>query len=87
MMPTSQVLHCAEAHLVGHVLSPGCLRCWACFQPPRSMPARRPAVAERRVGDALVLLRRLDKLLQRLAAAADRQDPAEQVGGPGGWKA
>ena len=37
------------------------------------------AVAERRVGDALGLLRRLEKLLQRFVAAADAQDPAQQA--------
>ena len=36
-------------------------------------------MAERRVGDALGLLRRLEKLLQRFVAAADAQDPAQQA--------
>ncbi|PRW33875.1 exocyst complex component EXO84B-like [Chlorella sorokiniana] len=36
------------------------------------------AVAERRVSDALALLRRLEKLLQRFVAAADAADPAHQ---------
>lgn len=45
-------------------------------------PALRPAahpVAERRVSDALALLRRLEKLLQRFVAAADAADPSQQV--------
>jgi len=38
-------------------------------------------VAERRLSDALSLLRRLEKLLARFVAGADRGDPAQQVGG------
>ena len=46
--------------------------------PPPPHPASH-AVAERRVSDALALLRRLEKLLQRFVAAADATDPAQQV--------
>ncbi len=43
-------------------------------------PSFDPAVAERRLTDALHQLRRLDKLLARFVAAADRGDPGQQVG-------
>jgi hypothetical protein len=45
---------------------------------PRPQPLT-GAVAERRLPEALSLLRRLDKQLQRFAAAADRGDPAQQA--------
>lgn len=41
---------------------------------------RPAAVAERRLTDALHLLRRLDKLLARFLAGADRGNPKQQVG-------
>lgn len=37
-------------------------------------------MAERRLLEALSLLRRLEKLLQRFVAAADASDPPQQVG-------
>lgn len=50
-----------------------------CLTPhaPLGWPA---AVAERRLADALQLLRRLDKLLARFVAGADRGDPRQQAG-------
>ena len=48
---------------------------------PRSLSRLSSAVAERRLSDALALLRRLERLLSRFVAAADAGDPAQQVGG------
>ena len=69
---------------VGHLCSSycrcGCLLCSSAHLSALRCPlACLWAVAERRVGDALGLLRRLEKLLQRFVAAADAQDPAQQA--------
>lgn len=68
--PHGHVFACSPNHTATH--------CSQLIMPPR--PSDCP-VAERRVSDALALLRRLEKLLQRFVAAADAADPSQQVRG------